>query len=129
VLNSSIPVVLIPYELASKITITSVDLKQLLSINKASQWLATISEKWLTFWKKDLKVDGFFPFDSLAVAYAINTQDFQCENIPAIIERKHSFFVESRDDLIVSHDYKKGRNVNYCHDVDHGLKSRITSRL
>jgi len=122
VLNSSIPTVLIPYELAAKVKITSLDLQLMLSNNKASQWLAKISEPWLSFWENDLKVEGFFPFDSLAVAYTINKQQFQCENIPAKIEHKRSLFIESRDDLIVSHDYKNGRVVNYCHDVDLGLK-------
>lgn len=122
VLNSKIPIVLIPYEVASKVTILPADLEQLKTNSNNSRWLAEISQQWMSFWKDDLNVDGFFPFDSMAVAYAINNKSFQCEKLPARIERRRSLFVESRDDLIVSHDPKNGRHVIYCHNINPDFK-------
>ena len=129
ILNLKIPIVLIPYEVASKVTITPADLEYLKTNKNSSHWLADISQQWLSFWQNDLNVDGFFPFDSLAVAYAINNVPFQCEMIPTKIERHRSFFVESRDDLIVSHDLKNGRLVSYCHNIDSGVKHMMMSGL
>lgn len=133
ILNSEIPIVLIPYEVASKVTVLPSDLEQLKSNGNISHWLAEFSQQWMSFWKDDLNVDGFFPFDSMAVAYAINRKPFHCEKLPATIDRRRSLFVGSRDDLLVSHDIKNGRLVTYCHNIDLGFKaimmSELTSRL
>jgi inosine-uridine nucleoside N-ribohydrolase len=128
VLNSSIPVVLVPYEVASRVIIGSSDLDEL-SAKDTTRWLARLSEEWLSFWVNDLKAEGFFPFDSLAVAYAIKSEDFLCEFIPAAIERKRSFFLESRDDLIVSNKYVNKRTVKYCYGFKQGLKPTLLRRL
>jgi inosine-uridine nucleoside N-ribohydrolase len=129
ILNLKIPIVLIPYEVASKVSIIPSDLEYLKTNNNSSRWLADISQRWLSFWQDDLNVDGFFPFDSLAVVYAINNTAFRCEMIPTKIERRRSFFVESRDNLIVSHNLKNGRLVTYCHNIDSGVKHMIMSGL
>lgn len=129
VLNSSIPLTLIPYEVASKITITPSDIKQIQLNNPTSHWLAQQSKQWLAFWLDDLKAEGFFPFDSIAIAYAIDNEQFQCENLTASIKRKRSFFVKSRDDLLVTKAAKNGRTVGYCYDVKHEIKSTIINRL
>lgn len=129
ILNSKVPIVLIPYEVASKVTILPSDLKQLKTKNDNSHWLAEISQQWLFFWKNDLKADGFFPFDSLAVAYAINSEPFLCEKLPATIDRRRSFFVRSRDDLIVSPGLKNGRLVTYCHNINPDFKPMMMNIL
>ncbi|MFQ5469711.1 MAG: nucleoside hydrolase [Gammaproteobacteria bacterium] len=129
VLNSDIPIILIPYEVASKVTILPADLAQLETSNNDAQWLANISQHWMTFWKEDLKAKGFFPFDSLAVAYAINNESFQCKKLPVKIERHRSLFVGSRDDLVVSQDKSNGRFVHYCHNVKTDLKPLMMSTL
>jgi inosine-uridine nucleoside N-ribohydrolase len=59
VLNSSIPVVLVPYEVASRVIIGSSDLDEL-SAKDTTRWLARLSEEWLSFWVNDLKAEGFF---------------------------------------------------------------------
>ena len=124
ILGSTIPVFLVPYEVASKVSILPADLEHLRT-NSRSQWLARISQPWLSFWQEDLKVNGFFPFDSLAVAYVINEQSFQCEKLAAKIERHRSLFIDSRDDLIISHDQYDGRPVIYCHNVHTDFKPRL----
>ena len=60
ILESSIPIPLVPYEVASKVSITSKDLDQLSSGGSVSGWLASISRPWLRFWNSRLKSDGFF---------------------------------------------------------------------
>jgi hypothetical protein len=42
---------------------------------------------WLKFWKSNLGTEGFNPFDTLAVGYAINREGFQCSRLPVRIEQ------------------------------------------
>jgi len=129
VMNSDVPITLVPYEIASKITINQDDLTQLKSGGAPSQWLAKISEPWLDFWVSSLQAEGFYPFDSLAVALLIMPDVFTCENIPVKIEHKRSLFVPSRDKLLVSHDFSGKRQVKYCHDIKQTFKYKLIERL
>jgi len=129
VLNSAVPVTLVPYEIASKITINQNDLKQLNSGGIQSQWLAKVSNPWLEFWKTTLQADGFHPFDSLAVGLLIMPNLFTCENIPAKIDHKRSIFVASRDKLLVSRYFSGKRLVSYCHNIEQAFKFKLIERL
>jgi len=129
VLNSAVPVTLVPYEIASKITINQDDLKQLSSGGIQSQWLAKVSKPWLEFWKTSLQTDGFYPFDSLAVGLLIVPDLFTCENIPAKIDHKRSIFVTSRDKLLVSRDFSVKRLVSYCHNIEQRFKYKLIERF
>lgn len=129
VLNSAVPVTLVPYEIASKITIGREDLTQLNASSVQAQWLAKVSKPWLEFWTNSLKSDGFFPFDSLAVGFLTMPSLYSCENIPVKIEHRRSLFVASRDLLLVSHDFVVGRNVDYCHNIELTFKYRLIESL
>ena len=48
--------------------------------------LASPAREWLALWTRLFGVDGFNPFDTLAVAYAISSKGFGCERLPARIE-------------------------------------------
>jgi inosine-uridine nucleoside N-ribohydrolase len=129
VLQSPVPVTLVPYEVAEKISIQSADLALLSKGGPQSQWLSEISKPWLEFWNTTLKTEGFHPFDSLAIGVLTLPSLYTCENIPVKIQHKRSVFVTSRDNLLVSHSFNEKRFVKYCHDIDQAFKSKLIDKL
>lgn len=87
-LSAGVPLVLAPWEISSKVWIREPDLKLLRISNVALGWILDAAEDWLAFWKKNLAADGFNPFDTLAVGYAISSQGFGCERLPVKIEQQ-----------------------------------------
>lgn len=129
VLYSGIPLVLTPFELATKVTITRSDLERLASGDEAAQWLRRKSQSWMSFWQNDLHRKGFHPFDALAVGYVTMPDLFKCEISPARIG--FSVFLEPFGigrDLEVAQDIK-GPQVYYCSDVNQRFKDRLIERL
>jgi inosine-uridine nucleoside N-ribohydrolase len=86
-LDSKVEIVLAPFEISSKIWLRAEDLDRLAaSRSVAARSLAAPARQWLALWKKLFAVDGFNPFDTLAVAYAISANGFACEPLMARIE-------------------------------------------
>lgn len=86
-LSSGVPLVLAPWEISSKVWLRQPDLKSLRAANASLGWILDAAEDWLDFWRKNLAADGFNPFDSLAVGWAISPQGFGCERLPVTIQR------------------------------------------
>jgi inosine-uridine nucleoside N-ribohydrolase len=129
VLYSKVPLVLTPFELATKVTITRSNLEQLASGDEAAHWLRQASQSWMSFWEDNLHKRGFHPFDALAVGYVTMPDLFNCEILPARIG--FSLFLEPFGmgrDLEVAQDIK-GPQVYYCSDVDQRFKDRLIERL
>jgi inosine-uridine nucleoside N-ribohydrolase len=129
VLNSGIPLVLTPFELATKVTIMRSDLDKLASGDKSAQWLRQVSQPWMSFWEEHLHKPGFHPFDALAVGYVAMPELFSCEILSARIG--FSLFLEPfglGHDLEVSPSID-GQQVYYCSDVDRRFKDRLIERI
>jgi inosine-uridine nucleoside N-ribohydrolase len=129
VLDSGIPLILAPFELATKVTIMRSDLNKLASGDEAAQWLRQVSQPWMSFWEDNLHKQGFHPFDALAVGYVTMPDLFDCEILPARIG--FSIFLEPfglGHDLEVAQDIN-GSQVYYCSDVDSRFKDRLIKRL
>jgi len=129
ILHSSIPITLVPYEVAEKISIQPSDLALLHKGEHQAKWLANISQPWLNFWQTSLQSDGFYPFDSLAVGLLIMPDLFTCEKIPAKIQHNRALFVSSRDYLLISHNFSEQRLVSYCHNIKQTFKHKLIERL
>lgn len=129
ILNSSVPLTLIPYEIAIKISINNDDLNILNGGNERAQWLARISHPWLEFWQKFLHTPGFSPFDSLAVGYLLYPELFSCEEIPVAIQHNRALFVSSRDKLIVDKKLMSAGRANYCFDIAPNFKEKMIEYL
>jgi len=129
ILSSSIPLTLIPYEIAIKISINPDDLNRLSSGDEKAKWLASISYPWLGFWQSSLHTEGFSPFDSLAVGYLLIPELYTCEEIAVAIQHKRSLFVASRDKLIVDNKLQSTRHTTYCYDIDPGFKEKLIKYL
>ena len=119
---------LLPFETAQDVTITAKDLAQIPDNAGTIEWLAGVSRGWLRFWEGSLGENGFYPFDSLAVGFAVLPELFTCELIPAQVVKKDGRFV-NRDELAVSKDFKEGTIVNYCIEVDSKFKDQLFTRL
>ncbi len=129
VLDSGIPLILTPFELATKVTIMRSDLDKLASGDEAAQWLRQVSQPWMSFWEDNLHKQGFYPFDALAVGYVTMPDLFNCEILPARIG--FSLFLKP---FGLGHDLEvaqaiNGQQVYYCSDVDRWFKDRLIERL
>jgi pyrimidine-specific ribonucleoside hydrolase len=124
VLKSGIPLTLLPFEIASKVTITTDDLKKMGNNGESAKWLSENSKGWIDFWVKQFETEGFYPFDCLAIGYQIMPQEFKCETIPAQIKWRRSIVV-NRSELQVSHNLKLDIKVTYCIDVSEAFKNSL----
>jgi len=129
VLYSGVPITLIPFELATQLTITAADLDRLRSGDKPARWLAEVSQEWLSFWKTSLGKEGFNPFDVLAIGYVVMPDYFHCRRTQARIGFNLflDLFGVGRD-LEVG-DQLRGVTVTYCFDVTTGFKDKLLERL
>nr|MDQ2899082.1 nucleoside hydrolase [Acidobacteriota bacterium] len=85
-IDSGVPLVLAPWELSSKVWMRGEQLAKLRGADRSVAWVLDAAEDWLAFWKKSFGVDGFNPFDTLAVGYVKKPRDFTCENLPIQIQ-------------------------------------------
>ncbi len=128
VLKKGIPLTLIPFEVATKVTMSSNDVYTVSSKGGSLEWLAYKSQGWIKFWKKGFGMDGFHPFDCLAISYAVKSSMYKCESIPARIRWRYSRFM-NRNELEVSYDLKNEPRVNYCFDIVPQMKNELVNRL
>lgn len=61
VLDSGIPLILTPFELATKVTIMRSDLDKLGSGDEAAHWLRQASQSWMSFWEYRLHKQDSIP--------------------------------------------------------------------
>jgi len=85
-LDSGVPLVLAPFEISSKIWIGAADLDRFEAGPASARALAAPSRPWLELWQNRWDVDGFNPFDTLAVGYAVSSDGFECETLSLQIQ-------------------------------------------
>ena len=139
-LDSKVEIVLEPFEISSKVWLEGADLDRLAaSRSAAARAIAAPARAWLSLWKRLFGVDGFNPFDTLAVAYAVSSQGFACENVPARIETLpddvtepgvQGVQVERKPYLLASKDLAGATSrVTYCSTAPATFKEDLLTRL
>ncbi len=136
-LDSEIPIVLAPFEVSSKELLTEVEMGRLEGGGEDARWLAAPAADWLEWWKKRFSTDGFYPFDTLAVAYLTSPDWLACEDLPVEIQlypddvKVPAMGAAAPDKpyLVVSSELASTRRVRYCHDVDGAFKDDLIDRL
>ncbi|MGF1610428.1 MAG: nucleoside hydrolase [Kiloniellales bacterium] len=78
---------LTPYAAAREVMVTRRDLARMKRGSRAAAWLAERAGPWLDYWKGDIGLPGFYPFDALAALYVLQPQQFNCANAYASIAR------------------------------------------
>jgi len=68
ILDTNVPLTLTGFEVSTHATLTAGHLDRLAAGPPAARWLAQHSRAWISWWQEHLGVDGFHPFDTLAVA-------------------------------------------------------------
>ncbi len=77
----NLPITLIPYEGARSVRLTAADLARLETAGGAAAWVARRARGWLSYWANVVGLDGFYPFDALAAAYAVEPTLLDCANV------------------------------------------------
>ena len=139
-LDAKVDLVLAPFEISSKVWLTEGDLDRLAaSRSAAARALVPPARAWRSMWTRLFGVDGFNPFDTLAVAYAISPDGFTCERIGARIDTLvddvtepgvQGTKVERKPYLLASAQFaaESGR-VTYCSTAPGGFKEDLLTRL
>ena len=139
ILASEIPLVLAPFEISSQVWIKKGDLEYMeQSKNAACMWLFPHAKKWLELWEVVFYVDGFNPFDTLAVAYLTSPKLIHSEQLPVEIqilpddvteERMQGTKEKEKPYLLVSKTLKTKRTVRYCYKASENFKQDLLKRL
>jgi pyrimidine-specific ribonucleoside hydrolase len=139
-LDSKVEIVLAPFEISSKIWLTAEDLDRLAaSASPAARALVPPAKAWQAMWKRLFGVDGFNPFDTLAVAYAVSSDGFGCESLNARIDTLpddvtepgvQGVKVERKPYLLASNTLGDvASRVTYCSSAPDGFKQDLLARL
>jgi inosine-uridine nucleoside N-ribohydrolase len=139
-LDSKVEIVLAPFEISSKIWLDGADLDRLeASRSAASRFLVPPARAWRSMWTRLFGVDGFNPFDTLAVAYAVSSEGFVCETLGARIDTLaddvteagvQGVKVERKPYLLASSTFAgAASHVIYCSSAPEGFKQDLLTRL
>ena len=138
-LASGVPLTLAPFEISSKVWLTGPDLDALARADATSEWIVRPARQWLGLWTRTFGVDGFNPFDTLAVARLTSPSLLTCETLPARIDvlpddateaRVQGTKVASKPYLLVSRDFgASAPPVDYCYEVADGFKADLLRRI
>lgn len=129
-LDSGVPLVLAPWEISSKVWIRAPDLDRLRKNSPSLGWILEAAGDWLSFWKTNLAADGFNPFDTLAVGYAISPRGFGCRKLPIRLEEHLDDTVSTPDPprkpyLIVDRGNPSDRAALYCSEPPPGFAEHL----
>lgn len=139
-LDSNVELVLTPFEISAKIWLRRGDLDRLASApSAAARALAPPARAWLGLWTRLFGVDGFNPFDTLAVAYAISPDGFRCEVLKARIDTLaddvtepgvQGVTVDRKPYLLASNTLTGSPSrVTYCSEAPPAFKEDLLARL
>jgi pyrimidine-specific ribonucleoside hydrolase len=134
-LDTNAQLVLAPWEVSSKVWLTNDDLNQLAAGKPSAQWLAAPGRDWLQMWQEKFGVDGFNPFDTLAIAYVTSPELLEWEDLPCAIQTlpddraPAGEKAKNKPFLVVAQDLASKRTVRYCHTPKPAFKSDLMARL
>ena len=72
--HPEVPLVMAPWEVSSKVWIRPDDVERLAATNEIGKWVAESTASWLVRWRENLGVEGFNPFDTLAMGWVTHPE-------------------------------------------------------
>ena len=137
IVDSGVPLTLVPYDAARRIEISVADLERLAAAGGSAAWLAARSRDWLAYWRNDIGRQGFSPFDLLAAAYVIDPRQFGCAEVEAWVGEDRTLFAPFRrmEALLVAPatahtgTIRARGTARYCADVPLSIKPWLVERL
>jgi inosine-uridine nucleoside N-ribohydrolase len=132
-LDSSVPITLAPWEVSSHVWLREADLDHLREGNNATRWLYPAATDWLKKWRDELKLDGFNPFDTLAVGWLTSPHLIEWETLPVAIEThptdRPGEAAPEKPYLIADAHLAGRRTVRYCHRPSPTFRDDLMRRL
>ena len=138
-LASGVPLTLAPFEISSKVWLRAPDLDAIAADGANAAWIVAPARRWLGLWTRTFGVDGFNPFDTLAIARATSPSQLTCETLPARVDvlpddvteaRVQGTTVARKPYLLVSRDFgPPAPHVEYCYDVSSSFTADLLHRL
>lgn len=137
VLRMGFPRTLVPYEAARQVSVGSSFLEDMAAAGGVAGWTAARAGGWLRFWNDEVGLAGFYPFDLLAAAYAIEPARFGCARASAWVARDRLLFgwLYSPISLLVGAEEERPEEVRaagdalYCSQVDPRLGPWLRERM
>jgi len=139
ILAADVPLTLAPWEISSTVWVTDAELQAWADGSEASAWLAAAAPSWIGLWKERFAVDGFNPFDTLAVGVLTSPQLLTCETLPIhVIEGPNdvtdpsmqgSEEPETKPFLVVDPAAATERTARYCHTAAPAFLDDLMARL
>ena len=137
-LDSSVPLVFAPWEISSKVWLREAEVQRLARGTEATKFLFAPASDWLKKWRNDLGLDGFNPFDTLAVGYLTSPQLIESEELLAEIKvladdvntkpLADGKFAE-KPYLLAGKAITSKRRVKYCYGVSPKFTADLMERL
>ncbi|MFK7926328.1 MAG: nucleoside hydrolase [Bacteroidia bacterium] len=135
-LQSRVPVVLLPFEISHKTWINQADLDQVASFGEVGKYLAENSQDWLDLWQ-DFGCEAFNPFDILASAYLVDEKGFQYEDLPYQIVLAWDDTIAAGENpkkrvkpyLLLDKALRSSRKIRYCHTPPENFKEDLLKYL
>jgi len=122
-LATGVPFTLIPYEAARDVMLNASDLDRIATSGPAGAWVAESAADWLEFWRDDVGLDGFYPFDLVAASYALEPGAFYCGEAEARVQTGWApdwlWPIDSAGLLVTAPGAERdGPSVTYCPDAE-----------
>jgi hypothetical protein len=135
--DSGLPVTLVPYEGAREVTLGGRDLDALARAGAAGDWVAARARGWLDYWRDQVGRDGFYPFDLVGAAYALEPSLFDCADVAARVEKDERLWgwLGAPPALLVGPGNSSADppvaqgTVRYCPRLQPALSRRLMERL
>ena len=136
-LDAGVPLTLTPWDISSQVWLRAADLDRLEQGPTAAQWLVPAARDWMKVWDERFGVDGFNPFDTLAVGYLTTLELVTCKTLPAEIRSlpddramaAGDFGVPDKPYLLASGEIDSPHRVKYCHTAADGFSADLMDRL
>lgn len=126
------------FEVASHVWLGAAEIERLRTGPAGARWLADPAERWLEHWHASFGVEGFHPFDTLAVTAAARPELIAAERIDVKIVGRPAVALESDRgsetpetavELHAAPGLSGGRPARYAHRPDPGFRDDLMARL
>lgn len=137
ILDAGVPLTLTPWEISSQVWLRSRDIDQLEQGPPHAQWLVQATRDWLRQWHDRYGIDGFNPYDTLAVGYLTSPELITCETLPIAIRElpddralaAGEIDVSSKPYLLVGSEVDSSYRTTYCYQATEMFTRDLMMRL
>ena len=132
-LESDVPLVMAPWEVSHWVWIRQSDLDRLAGMSEAGAFVAEACASWIARWKANLGVDGFNPFDTLAVAWLTHRNLIEHTEVAVWIEEgpddRAPGTAKTKPYLLVDPAREGGRRAIYTYKPDASFQEILIGRI